>query len=469
MSTGRGSAANKRQRAVPPVQDDRAVVISNDAVRSNVSGIAAVVDAIIAERDALQKDVSKLREENDELTSRVSSLEFHEEENTRLKNELDLSRISLDNHRSSEEKLSEENKRLAAYGKQLDALVKSASQHTNTLDQELEFGRRKIQELDGHIANLKNNLSHTKQELTKTMDNAQVLRNDFLTLVKNKDEEIAKNTDRIQKLDTEVAKHKEECERLKDTINHLNLHINGLEAKIQDNSQDLRTRNEELEHDLEALGAELRQAKDKLKEVEDIYYDSVQLEPVGISVLLNNGSMVPIPQVYKLWLEAGLLFSGTPTHSIRCSRTSTMASVVHDPAICNFISRVARSTALDTKLPSYFRFSVRPSDFTGQLVWEEYKLYDQLTLMAKLIHMLKQPRYSSRFQVTLSDNHVVTAKYDFTMATNEVELKFTLSVISDNGSINAHRIDFVDTPYAVGGSFAKTKILPGNVKIVTEL
>jgi hypothetical protein len=111
---------------------------------------------------------------------------------------------------------------------------------------------------------------------------------------------------------------------------------------------------------------------------------------------------------------------------------------------------------------------MRPSDFTGRLVWEEYKLYDQLTLMAKLINMLKQPTYSSRFQVTLSDNHVVTAKYTYIMANNEVELQFTLSVISDSGDFKKHRIDFVDTAYAVGGMQA-TKILPPNVKIVTEL
>jgi hypothetical protein len=157
-----------------------------------------------------------------------------------------------------------------------------------------------------------------------------------------------------------------------------------------------------------------------------------------------------------------------PNQSIKCNRTSTMASVVHDQATCAFVTRVAKSTSLETNLPSYFQYSVRPSDFTGRLVWEEYKLYDQLTLMAKLINMLKQPTYSSRFQVTLSDNHVVTAKYTYTMATDEVELQFTLSVISDSGSINTHRIDFVDTPYAVGGMQA-TKILLPNVKIVTEL
>ena len=135
MSTGRGSAANKRQRAVPPaVQDDRAVVISNDAVRSNVSGIAAVVDAIISERDELQKQVSKLNESIDELTNRVSSLEFHEEENVRLKNELDLSRISIENHRSREEQLSEENKRLVPDNMNLDTLIRRAGQYSNTIE-----------------------------------------------------------------------------------------------------------------------------------------------------------------------------------------------------------------------------------------------------------------------------------------------------------------------------------------------
>ena len=134
MSTGgRGSAANKRQRAVP-VQDDRAVVVNSDVVRSNVSGITSFVDTIISERDDLQKEVSKLKEEIEELTNKVGSLEFVEEENARLKNELDLSRISIENHRSREEQLSEENKRLVPDNMNLDTLIRRAGQYSNTIE-----------------------------------------------------------------------------------------------------------------------------------------------------------------------------------------------------------------------------------------------------------------------------------------------------------------------------------------------
>ena len=133
MSSGGRGVAAKRQRAAP-VQDDRNVVVNSDVVRSEISGITAYVDTIISERDDLQKEVSKLKEEIEELTSKVCSLEFVEEENARLKNELDLSRISIENHRSREEQLSEENKRLVPDNMNLDTLIRRAGQYSNTIE-----------------------------------------------------------------------------------------------------------------------------------------------------------------------------------------------------------------------------------------------------------------------------------------------------------------------------------------------
>ena len=133
MSSSGRVAATKRQRAAP-VQDDRALIVRDDDLRSEISGITAYVDTIISERDDLQKEVSKLKEEIEELTSTVGSLEFVEEENARLKNELDLSRISIENHRSWEEQLSEENKRLVPDNMNLDTLIRRAGQYSNTIE-----------------------------------------------------------------------------------------------------------------------------------------------------------------------------------------------------------------------------------------------------------------------------------------------------------------------------------------------
>jgi hypothetical protein len=52
----------------------------------------------------------------------------------RLKNELDLSRISIENHRSREEQLSEENKRLVPDNMNLDTLIRRAGQYSNTIE-----------------------------------------------------------------------------------------------------------------------------------------------------------------------------------------------------------------------------------------------------------------------------------------------------------------------------------------------
>ena len=462
MSSSGRVAATKRQRAAP-VQDDRALIVRNDDLRSGMSGINVFFERIISERDNLQTEVSKMKSDIEELANKVEILEIQEAGH---KQELDLSKISTENHRSIAEKVSEEKKHILLDNTKLESLLKRECEWRKAVEKELIAANLRIGETEGMISNLQLNLGTGKQELNKTMDDNKKLSSQFLTLVATKDKEIGESALRIQTIEADLAKEKHESEHLKETVTQLNLHVEALEAN--DNSVDLHNQNEELQNDIVALEVVTKQAKDRLKAVEDIFHDAVRMDNVGFSVLLDNGSMVPAPLVYKQWMDAKLMFSGMPNYSIKCNRTSTMASVVHDQATCAFVTRVAKSTSLDTNLPSYFRYSERPSDFTGRLVWEEYKLYDQLTLMAKLINMLKQPTYSSRFQVTLSDNHVVTAKYTYTMATDEVELQFALSVISDSGDVKKHRIDFVDTPYAVGGTFA-TKILPDNVKIVTEL
>ena len=496
-------AAAKRPRPVL-AQDDRALVLNCDLLRPSFSGIASVVDAIILERDTLKTENLKLNEHIEELGSKVSSLEFQEEEITRLKGEVDVGKISIDNHRGISEQFSEENKRLVAESQKIKSQLRKVVELSTKYEQELAACKLKLYEANGHIENLKRNLSKTKED-------SGTHRTNFLNLVKTKDEEIAKQAINAKDIEARISvleneqvqlkeRHEEEIRRLRETLAHrvwdasglqkdiLNLQqdkvelseekerlSNEIDAKVheaevrsQASIQDLRIRNDELRGDLAASETLTKMAKDKMKEVEDIFYDPVQLENVGVSVLLNNGRMQPVPLVFKLWQETGVHFNGTPSQPIKCNQTSTMATVVHDPATCTFVTRVAKSTSLDTNLPSYFRHSARPSSFAGQLTWEEYKLYDQLTLMAKLIHMLKQPTYDSRFTVNFSEGHVVTAKYKYNMARDEGDLLFTLNVVSEDGSVHKHSIDFVDCPYAVGGTFS-TRILPDNVKIVTEL
>ena len=497
-------AGNSKRHRPVPAQDERSVLVNSEFLRSGFSGITTFVDTITAERDELKSEVSKLNEQIDELDSKVRSLEFQEEENTRLKHELELSNISIDNHKNSAEQFSEENKRLVTENEKIKSQLRKAVEHSCRLEQDLGASNLKLNEAAGHVENLKNNLSKTRQD-------SSILRKDLLELVRTKDEEIAKQAVGAKDMEARISvlendqgqlreRHEREIRGLRENLAHHNVHAAGLkqeisilqqdkvklseenerlsseieakvreaEARLQDNASDLRLRNDELRNDLAAAEAEIKKAKDKMKEVEDIFHDPIQLDNVAISVLLDNGRIMSVPLVYKLWQEAGVHFNGTPSQPIKCNQTSSMATVVHDPATCAFITRVAKSTSLDTNLPSYFRYSARPSSFAGQLFWEEYKLYDQLTLMAKLIHMLKQPKYDSKFTVNLNEGHVMTAKYKYNMARNEADLQFTLNVVSEDGSVNKHFIDFVDTPYAVGGTFS-TKILPDNVNVVTEL
>jgi FtsZ-binding cell division protein ZapB len=204
-----------------------------------------------------------------------------------------------------------------------------------------------------------------------------------------------------------------------------------------------------------------------LKEIKDHFQDVIKLDNVGNGVLLSSGKIMSLPHVIKSWIE-NENFDGDVTTSVRCYATATMAKVINNPVVCDFLDKIVQSLGLDTKLPYYFRYARNSVDNTDPIVWVNYKLRDQLTLMAKLIHMCREASFDASFQVTVAENHTVTAKSRVIHPHTEIEITITLGIVNSAGHFSKHRIDFVDTPNPMGHA-GVTHLLPEGFHIATEV
>jgi hypothetical protein len=101
-------------------------------------------------------------------------------------------------------------------------------------------------------------------------------------------------------------------------------------------------------------------------------------------------------------------FNGEPDYLIKCIETNTFTTVVRSAAVSRFIRDVSDVAGLNTVPEMHFRFSDHP---IGQLPvrWTIYNPHDQLTLIAKLVYLVKTRIKTSTFQAMVMDNHVVTA------------------------------------------------------------
>jgi hypothetical protein len=93
-------------------------------------------------------------------------------------------------------------------------------------------------------------------------------------------------------------------------------------------------------------------------------------------------------------------------------------------------------------------------------------MYDQLTIMARLIFMFNNP--NSKFIATTSDGHVVTATTNVNIYTERTDITLALTIISVEGVANKHHIDLVDLPFSFDG-YTSAKFVPDAFNIVGEI
>ena len=420
---GRGKA---NKRACPdPVDQQRFVLVQDDKARTEVAGFIDFLNQVTSERDALKATCNTLRAEKEaaeekvsdlqgtvaELRQEISNLEVDSDVVVNLKKDLEYFTQSREEEKAAKEKfemgnrrLEEENTRLKTSLNKYKHELNTAQDHLNTKDGELSNLRNLISKIKLDISNLRNRVASQQKENGALETELQRLRSE------NND-----NGERINDLlaaNRDVEEHRNEIEKLK-------TRIVDLEKKNTENQT-------------------------MFEEIKSLFYDTVKADNDGTGILIGTGKMYSFKNVARRWKNAAN-FDGSPSSPLVCDATRATTTIIHNPAILDFTKRVATAASLKPYMPFYFKYSEHAAD-VQPVVWKEYSLYDQLTLIAKVLSMYKAPvDITSCFQVVLAGGHFVTSVTSRNPTTKITTARISLSVICNTtGASKTHRIEFVD-------------------------
>jgi hypothetical protein len=236
-------------------------------------------------------------------------------------------------------------------------------------------------------------------------------------------------------------------------------------GKIESEMKEMKQVIEQFQRANAGLEFDASQNRHVLSQIGDLFYESMLSENVGISLLLNTGKMASLPYVLNAW-KGCPYFDGQPSFPLKCASTSSMTSIIHNQAVYDFTAKIASILTLDTAFPSYLRYSLHPITMTGTCHWVNYNMYDQLTIMARLIFMFNNP--NSKFIATTSDGHVVTATTNVNIYTERTDITLALTIISVEGVANKHHIDLADIPFSLD-AYITAKFVPDAFNIVGEI
>jgi uncharacterized coiled-coil DUF342 family protein len=437
-----------------------AVTSERDALKTKCEALATEKGAVTSERDALKtkcealatekgvatSQIEKLHTTVDELQESVSRHEADTERIAALQQdatyfENTLKKVKLERD-DFEMKCRSLNDKTSGFRKSLDRCKKEY----DTMQEHLELK-------DTDISNLRVNLARTKHELVNTRDS-----------VVRQQKEIANLNEELEVQQRLITESSSELERLQGLETASLARLDELKASSSSEINTLKSRNADLELRYFGLERENRVTKSMMDEIESCYNDPYSISNEGTAVLLTSNKMLSLKNIARRWMEANG-FDGNPTYPIECHASRTMASVIHIPAVCNFVDNIAKNTSLDTNPLFCFRYSEQPCCATSSglpVVWKVYKPYDQLTLIAKMIFVYKSIEHSSSFQVILSQNHIVTAicsKENASITT----VTISLTVMSRTGAPSTHHIEFVDP---VDLDYAEATLFPASFTIV---
>jgi hypothetical protein len=186
-----------------------------------------------------------------------------------------------------------------------------------------------------------------------------------------------------------------ECETLRDELQSSRRRCEILEQGLTDGEREL----EALNATRQSESTKLRQLDKVVDDIHFLFHDAILTVPDGTGYLLGSGKMLSLDSIARLWIRDPK-FNGEPTYHLKCAQSDTVTTVIHSPAVCKFVRSVAAISALHATPELHFRYSEKPS--TDPAVgWRTYGPYEQLTLIAKLIHMYSLDQAACSFQAMI--------------------------------------------------------------------
>ena len=441
------SSSNKRL-----CSDQRSVVVGTE-----VAGFVEYVNRVTSERDALKARCEALESDKIAANEKAETLQatFEELQETVSSNEENVERFQRDAtyYEDAFKKTKLERDDFEMRCRVLNEKTSILALSVDKCKRDYENCQEYLNTKDAEIGNLQVNFSRVKHELIQCKD--KVLQQKRYS--DNCDSELEAEKKKVSDLKKENKHQKKsavdadvEVSRYQTLATETRTRLENLEASSSIETSALKSRVASLE--LAAVESErmTRVVGDKNIEIESFFNDAYTSDNQGTGVLLTSGKMLSFETIARLWIGANG-FDGNPNYSIECHASRTMASVIHSPAVCSFVSNIATNTSFNPNPFFYFKYSEQPvaaattTTTDGPVVvpsWKVYNQYDQLALIAKMIFMYKSNENTSSFQSVLSQNHIVTAVCSKNGLNATVNI--SLTVMSRTGAPSTHHIEFVD-------------------------
>lgn len=357
-----------------------------DELNENVTGLTAETERI----STLENDVAYWKSKRDEL--KLASDGF----------EMDLRRThgKIAEHVSVAQKACVEADNLRQILKTKDTELVRVAEESIKIRHESNCLRIELRTQEGNLVDMNRCVQEKNAALQVTLESLN--------------ESYTEN----EKLKADHQQLKADYEKSKADLLNSNQELEGLKVDLLESERSCEALERDLDqHDSKLDAEKLETAKCKreiekhsatMKRISELYTDSYQASPDGTGHLLGSGKMLSTKSIVRGWMgDSG--FNGDPSYHIKCIETNTFTTVVRSPAVTRFVRNVAEIASIESSPEFHFKFSVRPITDDQPTRWTTYNSYDQLTLLAKLIYLVKINTENASFQAMVMENHVITA------------------------------------------------------------
>ena len=403
----------KRARQEPPA-DSRSVIVRSDRARSHIADLAIFLDSVISDRDEALAKIDELNENVTELTTETERIAALENDVAYWKNNRDELKLASDGFEMDLRRANGKIAESASSAQKAGAEAESLRQILKTKDAELVRVAEESLKIRHDFNCLRIEMRAQESNLADMNRCVQEKNASSQAMLETLNESRTEN----EKLKAEYEKLKVDYDKSKTDLLNSNQELEGLKVDLLESERSCEALERDLDqHDAKLDAEKLETAKCKretekhsatMKRIAELYTDAYQASPDGTGHLLGSGKMLSTKSIVRGWMgDSG--FNGDPSYHIKCIETNTFTTIVRSPAVTRFIRNVAEIASIESSPEFHFKFSVRPTTDGQPIRWTTYNSYDQLTLIAKLIYLVKINTENSSFQAMVMENHVITA------------------------------------------------------------